>query len=221
MYFTFLITAPMSTNMSTNYYLRILPTKEKKEALIKAIENNDFGSIREKYRQMYESPSEFDVENIMNAQYGMLHLGKRAGGWKFLWNPHVYMYVKDVKDGNAVWDIFELYKEYSIKGISEFLHSIPNAYVVSEYSKYDAPVDLSKATDYEETGQYTIDAFMRMADEWGKEYTINNQYQYDSMYWPESNARWHDVFMERHPDAQYYHDYWINDIRMANTTEFS
>ena len=74
--------------MGTNYYLHIIPTKERKKELYDAIEANDFHLIRQLTNEMYgELEKTYDNELIG----GEVHLGKSSCGWKFLWNPNVYV----------------------------------------------------------------------------------------------------------------------------------
>jgi hypothetical protein len=74
--------------MGTNYYAYIIPVEEKKEELHAAINNNDFYSIRDLVDEMY-SMVEYNWPS-KKISGGKVHLGKRSGGWKFLWNPNVY-----------------------------------------------------------------------------------------------------------------------------------
>ena len=74
--------------MSCNYYARIIPSKERKKELCEAIEANDFPLIQQLTDEMYgRLERNFDNELIG----GEVHLGKASGGWKFLWNPNVYV----------------------------------------------------------------------------------------------------------------------------------
>jgi hypothetical protein len=74
--------------MGTNYYLRIIPSKEKKKELHDAIEANDFSLISRLKTEMYD-PIQLDYDN--NIIGGEVHLGKLSRGWKFLWNPNVFV----------------------------------------------------------------------------------------------------------------------------------
>lgn len=83
--------------MGTNYYIRKLPPKEKKEDLKKLIDINDFKNIREQVSQIYGS---FCPLNMEDELMGEIHLGKRSGGWKFLWNPNIYQ----IRNGHTEWE---------------------------------------------------------------------------------------------------------------------
>ena len=73
--------------MGTNYYARIIPKEEDIKKLHKAIDLNNFKAIREKTTELYER---FEPFNMDDKPSGYIHLGKRSGGWKFLWNPNLY-----------------------------------------------------------------------------------------------------------------------------------
>ena len=78
--------------MSTNYYARIIPSKERKEELKKRIDENDFNSIEALTSELYSRPYfNYDKQTFVG---GCVHLGHRAGGWKFLWNPNWYKKTK-------------------------------------------------------------------------------------------------------------------------------
>lgn len=75
--------------MGTNYYARIIPSKERKKELHDAIEANDFPLINKLTDEMYNSIRvEYGEGYIIG---GIVHLGKGSSGWKFLWNPNVFV----------------------------------------------------------------------------------------------------------------------------------
>ena len=75
--------------MGTNYYARIIPTKERKKELYDAIEANDFHLIKQFTAEIYgRLEKSYDNDGLLG---GEVHLGKVSGGWKFLWNPNVYV----------------------------------------------------------------------------------------------------------------------------------
>ena len=73
--------------MGTNYFGRILPSKERKKELHDAIEAGDFSLISRLKAEMYDSIQLDDDNELIG---GQVHLGKSSGGWKFLWNPNVF-----------------------------------------------------------------------------------------------------------------------------------
>lgn len=75
--------------MGTNFYLHIIPSKERKKELYNAIEANDFPLINKLYREMYNNIyMDYGDDEIRG---GVIHLGKRSGGWKFCWNPNIFV----------------------------------------------------------------------------------------------------------------------------------
>lgn len=86
--------------MGTNFYARIIPAIEKQEELIKAIQDNDFDKIKTLVSTMYCSIDiDYNTDKIIG---GEVHLGKRSGGWKFLWNPNIYTRRKYKKEDDRL-----------------------------------------------------------------------------------------------------------------------
>ena len=73
--------------MGCNYYAHIIPSKERKKELHDAIEAGDFSLINKLKDEMYGS-IQLDDNEIIG---GEVHLGKLSHGWKFLWNPNVFV----------------------------------------------------------------------------------------------------------------------------------
>ena len=73
--------------MGTNYYLRRKPLLEQREELKRMIDQSGDGSnfkeILDMASVMYGTCSEYDRD------LGVIHLGKKSSGWKFLWNPNI------------------------------------------------------------------------------------------------------------------------------------
>lgn len=82
--------------MGTNYYARILPKRESKEHLKKLIDSDNFDEIKEEVEKTYGSYTANSYDGIYG---GQVHLGKRSHGWKFLWNPNVYI----IRQGHSEW----------------------------------------------------------------------------------------------------------------------
>lgn len=59
--------------MGVNYYLKKLPSKERKEELIEAVKKDDVNTIRNLTNNMYNN---------------LIHLGKSSIGWQFNFNPN-------------------------------------------------------------------------------------------------------------------------------------
>lgn len=75
--------------MSCNYYAKIIPSKQRKKELYDAIEANNFHLIKQLTAEMYgRLEKSYDNDELLG---GEVHLGKSSCGWKFLWNPNVYV----------------------------------------------------------------------------------------------------------------------------------
>ena len=84
--------------MGTNYYAHIIPSRERKQELHDAIEANDFHLISKLKDEMYDSiRMEYCEDKIIG---GRVHLGKRSSGWKFLWNPNVFV----IRNGHTEYE---------------------------------------------------------------------------------------------------------------------
>ena len=80
--------------MGTNFYGRIIPSAERKSELKRAIDNNEFDRIEDLVNEMY-STIRYENDCLIG---GKFHLGKRSAGWKFLWNPNIYITRELLKD---------------------------------------------------------------------------------------------------------------------------
>lgn len=199
--------------MGTNYYLRIIPSKRRQQVLRQAITDNDFSLVEKLHREMYDTIPEYpDKENLKH--FGYLHLGKRSGGWKFLWSPNIY----DFHD-----EVIQLY-DLSKEGIYAYLKSFKDAYVVDEYNLNNPPqlsIIQSQEDTYDKLGQWPIDEFMKMALDWNKDETIDSQYKESQYYYPVV-PKWSSYIYNKYPNAIFTHgDLWINNMRFATTNDFS
>ncbi len=108
--------------MSTNYYARIIPPKKKKTELTEAIKTNDFNLIERLTKEMY---GRMELGYDGKIVGGEIHLGKRSGGWKFLWNPNIFVIrnghmegSRYIPDHNTPHYLYPLTK----KGLKEFIN---------------------------------------------------------------------------------------------------
>lgn len=132
--------------MGTNYYARILPTLEEKENLKKLIDSDDFCTIEKEVQRLYGESTEYD-------KGAEVHLGKRSGGWKFLFNPNYERYYKLTKEG-----------------LKEFLNK-PNIIIYSEYFNSDNGImEYTDNPDKANNKEYlwTPQQFLDMAFNWGQ-----------------------------------------------------
>lgn len=129
--------------MGTNFYARIIPSKKRKLELASLINTEDFYKINEEIQKTFGT---YGVDYDGNVTGGIVHLGKRSGGWKFLWNPNIYIIhnghceyfdngngsrtCKWIKDSNTYYYVYPLTKE----GIWNFINR-PNIVVYDEYNK--------------------------------------------------------------------------------------
>ena len=142
--------------MSCNYYTHIIPSKKRKKELYDAIEANDFHLINKLTDEMYNPIRvEYGEDYIIG---GVVHLGKRSNGWKFLWNPNVFVirhgHLEDINgrrtyipDPDTALYVYPLTK----KGLHDFIFR-EDVMVYDEYGELQ---------DKEE--------FWKMALEWGYE----------------------------------------------------
>lgn len=75
--------------MGTNFYARIIPTKKRRKEIADLIlKSNDFNKITKEVLNTFGTINyEYDEQTYLG---GVIHLGKRSYGWKFLWNPNHY-----------------------------------------------------------------------------------------------------------------------------------
>lgn len=122
--------------MGTNFYARIIPATPEKQILKDLIDSDNFEAVEEKCRELY---GKYNIDIDGKRSGGVVHLGKRSGGWKFLWNPNVYVIPKGhleevngvrfyVKDKGELRYLYPLTKE----GIFEFIRR-DNVIVYDEY----------------------------------------------------------------------------------------
>lgn len=199
--------------MSCNYYARILPSKERKKELYDAIEANDIPLIIKLMDEMY---------NPIRVEYGegyiiggVVHLGKRSSGWKFLWNPNVFIirngHLEDnngtrryVSDPDTPLYTYPLTK----KGLKSFIDRKD----VLIYDEYD------ELQDKEE--------FWKMALEWG--YEKDNEgwdaasYEEKHTSYPVTGELTDLLKKEGYKFTTYTNsDFYSDGLRFAGFTDFS
>lgn len=194
--------------MGTNYYAHIIPSVENRTKLQEAIEKNDFNTIVELTTKMYARLG------IENGEFygGKVHLGKRSGGWKFLWNPNIYVTRNIYKDidgtyrlGNYVGKfLYEVTKE----GIKKFIDRDD----VVIYNEYNEIQDKDK--------------FFDMAINWGcngwdsKKYYDEHPNDYDGYVCKNELTKFLDQqFIDyiSHTHSDFYND----GLRFSTSTDFS
>ena len=142
--------------MGCNYYARIIPSKERKKELYDAIEANDLRLIRQLTAEMYgRLEKSYDKDGLIG---GEVHLGKASAGWKFLWNPNVYV----VRNGHME----------DVNGRREYIHDPDTAkytYPLTKKGLHDFIFrdDVLIYDEYDELQDK--EEFWEMALEWGQE----------------------------------------------------
>ena len=97
--------------MGTNYYARIIPQEEDKQKLINAINNNQYDIIENLTSELYGRRNQYTCKG------SVIHLGKRSGGWKFLWNPNIIKMWSSEYEEFVIDYVYPLTKE----GIKNFV----------------------------------------------------------------------------------------------------
>ena len=178
--------------MGTNFYARIIPTHERKEALKKMIDENRFTDITHEVDELYRS---FNPYNKDDKPIGEIHLGKRSGGWKFLWNPNVY----PLRNGHS-----ESYTDTDGRTHTEWIWEPDTAYYVYPLTKegIKAFIDREDVEVYDEYGEkQDKDTFFKEALEWTK---WHGEEAYDSA-----------TYAKAHPDERH----WNNDTELTRLLE--
>lgn len=140
--------------MGTNYYARIIPSKERKEHLKQLIDENKFNEIQEEVNLMYGSDTQY-------SNGAEIHLGKRSGGWKFLFNPNFEKYYPLTKEGLMNF----------LKRDDVIIYSEDFVYNNGKYEYTDDPDDCNKDGEY----LWTPEQFMDMALNWNKDYGLTGK----------------------------------------------
>lgn len=210
--------------MGTNFYARIIPSKERKKQIKEAIDKNDFTTIKTLVNETYSSPN-YTYNEDGGFVGGEIHLGKHSAGWKFLWNPNWYKLVKghteeqEIPGGKKyhwVQDGFDVFKYYDLtkKSIKEFIDRED----VVIYDEYDEKQDK--------------DEFFKMAIEWG--YDKENEgwdgetyekweTEQNPNYTPYVHETEYSKFLEEcgFKLNKYKTDFYSDGIRFAAFNEFS
>jgi hypothetical protein len=82
--------------MGTNYYAKIIPTKERKEQLKKLIDTGLWEDILAEIHKTFDSFTPYTLDEPLT---GSIHLCKQSAGWKTLWNPNIYQ----IRMGHMEW----------------------------------------------------------------------------------------------------------------------
>lgn len=208
--------------MGTNYYGRKIPTLKRREEIKNAVDNNDFDEIKNLVHDTYAlSHYSYDTNTIVG---GEIHLGKRSGGWKFLWNPNWY---KTIEGHTEVEKIDEHCNRYHFVVDDEF-----KAIKIYDLTKKSIKefIDREDIEIYDEYGEkQDKEEFWKMAIEWcaedgwdGETYEEweENRNPYRRTYNYETD---YCKFLEHHGFVlnKYKTDFYSDGLRFATCTEFS
>lgn len=191
--------------MGTNFYARIIPKQEDKQKLIDAINNNQYDVIEDLTSELYGRRD--DYSGIGNE----IHLGKRSGGWKFLWNPNVIKVWDSEACDYAYNYVYPLTKE----GITNFVMR-EDVIITDEYGEtFSAEDFLEMAFSWGEPNGYTGKTYeeSHKGESGYKNYYWSNKYQ-RSMH-SENDEMWFDLgyIVE-------YYDFESDGLRFATSINF-
>ena len=199
--------------MGTNFYARIIPKEEDKQKLIDAINEDRDDLIEDLSSEFYGHRNEYTRKG------NKIHLGKRSGGWKFLWNPNVIKYVEGHIDENDHYvPVYKYDYIYPLtkQGITDFCNR-KDIVITDEYGE-----------------QYTPEEFLEMAFSWGQpdgytgktyEESHKEESSYRNYYWSEKYQRgMHTKDDEMWFDLGYiveYYDFESDGLRFSTSINFS
>ena len=182
--------------MGTNFYARIIPKESDKQALIEAINNDQSDLVEELTQKLYGTRNEY------TGQGSRIHLGKRSGGWKFLWNPNVV----------KVWD----------SDACEYAHNYVYPLTKEGIMKFVMRDDVVITDEYGEVWDNW--EFFNEALNWckdgldGKEYQTNPKYADNrGTYYPDTERN--NFWRELGYNPEYY-DFYSDGLRFSTSVEF-
>lgn len=201
--------------MGCNYYARILPSKEEKEALKDAIDRNAFSEVDSMSQYLYKKRESY---NLMGR---VIHLGKSSIGWKFLWNHNIYKVPNGkMVDGKYVPDFrYDKIYDLNLDSIREFLNRDDVIIVSEDYIEGEQIDD----RDFSDRNIMTTDEFIDFAtskDGWTSE-TYQKETGERSSYTYLTNDM-KDII--KYVGANYKpnnSDFILNGLRFSLYTEFS
>ena len=206
--------------MGTNFYAHIIPTKERKNKIKNLIDSDKFNLITEEVEKTY---GDFKAYEMDETPSGIIHLGKRSAGWKFLWNPNIYL----IRNGHT--EVIEETKDYKRY---HWVEEPSTAYYLYPLTKegIKAFIDRRDVKVFDEYGEeQNKDDFFKEALEWTtwnekeawdsasyekeypneKKYIINNEY---TKMLEKEGFKFISITQS---------DFYSDGLRFATTTEFS
>ena len=191
--------------MGTNFYARIIPKEEDKQKLIDAINNNQYDVIENLTSELYGRRN--DYSGVGNE----IHLGKRSGGWKFLWNPNVIKVWDSEACDYAYNYVYPLTKE----GITNFVMR-EDVIITDEYGKQQDPKEfLEMAFSWGEPGGYTGKTY----EESRKEESSYRNYYWSKKYQRSMHSENDEMWFDLGYIVEYY-DFESDGLRFATSVNF-
>lgn len=203
--------------MGTNYYAHIIPTKKRKLELCALLCSNDFKSIIEEVNKTYGT---FELDYQGNPIGGQVHLGKASGGWKFLWNPNVYV----VRHGHIEYDDEEHTKAHYVfdPNTSYYLYPLTKAGIWNFINRSDVEIfdEYNEKQDKEKFFKEALEF-----TKWnGKEAWDSDSYYiaHPNEYVWKCKSELIDLLeSEGFNLSTFKHDFYSDGLRFSTSTEFS
>ena len=191
--------------MGTNYYARIIPKEEDKQKLIDAINKNDYNVIEDLASELYGRRN--DYSGIGNE----IHLGKRSGGWKFLWNPNVIK----VWDNEACDYTYNYVYPLTKEGITNFVMR-EDVIITDEYGEQQDPKEfLEMAFSWGEPDGYTGKTY----EESHKEESCYRNYYWSKKYQRSMHSERDEMWFDLGYIVEYY-DFEADGLRFSTSINF-
>lgn len=195
--------------MGTNFYARILPKKERKEHLKRLIDEDKFREIKDEVQEMYGNVDDYCLEG------SIIHIGKRSGGWKFLWNSNWRIvnegeWNSETKTFTDKWVVKKFY-DLTKKSLKEFL-SRDDIEMFDEYGDYvDAKTFVDDMVSYDNepwiNGEEKFD---------GERYDKKENGGYEHWVNKEEIEKWRKIGI-----TISHHEFYSDGLRFSSSTDFS
>ena len=201
--------------MGTNYYARVIPSEDQKQALKDAIDKNNFNEIEKMVGAMYRGVHEdYDMHAYVG---GEIHLGKLSSGWKFLWNPNLY----EIRQGH--WD--DTTRSWvQDKSKCQKFYDLTKAGLKAFIDREDIEI-------YDEYGRkHDKEEFWKMALEWNQpdgwdgdtyEEEERKRGNMRPCYWSYESEYITFLESQGYKMNKYYTDFYSDGLRFSTGTDFS